>query len=295
MKSSPPRAGVPPPDAVYAERTGPVREGVILPISREDRDFVQSLDRGLAVLQSFDAGHPTLSLRQAADAAGISRPAARRLLLTLEALGYLENNGSRYRLTTRVLALADAYLGSRSIHEIAQRHLESFASDVNESASLAMLDETEAVLVVRVPVVNRMRSFLLGMGERVPAYVTAQGRMLLAHLNDAALDRFFGEASLLPLTGRTLTDPTRLRAELKAIAKQGWALVDQEYEINMRAVAMPIRDHNGVVIASIGCMCHDSRVSLDRLTDEIVPRLRQAASDIEAELGARSEVASPTR
>lgn len=254
-----------------------------MPISREDRDFVQTLDRGLAVLQSFGADHPTLSLREAAEAAGISRPAARRLLLTLEALGYLESDGSTYRLTTRVLALANAYLGSRSIHEIAERHLKSFASDVGESASMSMLDDTEIVLVVRVPV-NRMRSYLLGLGERLPAYVTAQGRMLLAHLSDAALDRFFRVARLQPVTGRTLTDAAQLRAELRAVAKQGWALVDQEYEINMRAVAAPIRDHDGVVVASIGCMCHVGRVSLDRLTNDVVPRLRQAALDIEAEL-----------
>jgi IclR family pca regulon transcriptional regulator len=265
-----------------------------VPISREDRDFVQSLDRGLAVLQSFDAAHPTRSLRQAAEAAGISRPAARRLLLTLEALGYLESSGSTYRLTTRVLALANGYLGSRSIHEIAERHLESFASDIGESASMSMLDDTEIVLVVRVPV-NRMRSFMLGLGDRMPAYVTAQGRMLLAHLSDAALDRFFEEAPLRPLTGRTLTDPAQLRTELQAIAKQGWALVDQEHEINMRAVAAPVRDHNGAVVASIGCMCHASRVPLDRLTNEVVARLRQAAAGIEAELGVGFDAASQTR
>jgi IclR family pca regulon transcriptional regulator len=265
-----------------------------LPISREDRDFVQTLDRGLAVLQSFDADHPALSLREAAEAAGLSRPAARRLLLTLETLGYLESDGPTYRLTTRVLELANAYLGSRSVHEIAERHLKSFASDVGESGSLALLDDTEIVLVVRVPV-NRMRSYLLGLGERLPAYAMAQGRMLLAYLDEAALDRFFREARLLPLTGRTLTDPVQLRAELQVIAGQGWALVDQEYEINMRAVAAPVRDHNGVVIASIGCMCHDGRVSLDRLSHDVLPRLRQAAAGIEAELGADSGVASPVR
>jgi IclR family transcriptional regulator, pca regulon regulatory protein len=265
-----------------------------LPISREDRDFVQTLDRGLAVLQSFDADHPTLSLRETAEAAGISRPAARRLLLTLESLGYLQSDGSTYRLTTRVLQLANAYLDSRSIHEIAERHLESFASDVGESGSMAMLDDTEIVLIVRVPV-NRMRSYLFGLGERLPAYVTAQGRMLLAHLSDAALDRYFREAPLLPLTGRTSTDPAQLRAELRVIAKQGWALVDQEYEINMRAVAAPIRDYNGSFVASIGCMCHVDRVSLDRLTNDVLPRLRQAAEEIEAELGTGFDVASPAR
>ncbi|HVQ97287.1 MAG TPA: helix-turn-helix domain-containing protein, partial [Mycobacterium sp.] len=184
-----------------------------MPISREDRDFVQTLERGLAVLHAFDADHETLTLREAADAAGISRPAARRLLLTLEALGYLSNEGSRYRLTTQVLKFADGYLGSRAIHDIAQRHLASFAAEVDESASMSMLDGAEIVLVVRAPV-NRMRAYLLGLGERMPAYATAQGRMLLAHLSNSALDRYFRQAGLKPSTGRTVTDESQLRAAL---------------------------------------------------------------------------------
>jgi IclR family transcriptional regulator, pca regulon regulatory protein len=256
-------------------------------ISREDRDFVQTLERGLAVLHAFDADHETLTLREAADAAGISRPAARRLLLTLEALGYLSNEGSSYRLTTQVLTFADGYLGSRVIHEIARRHLASFAADVDESASMSMLDATEIVLVVRAPV-NRMRTYLLGLGERMPAYATAQGRMLLAHLSDSALDRFFREARLKPLTGRTVTDESQLRAALAEIAEQGWALLDQEYEANMRAIAAPVRDYDGTVVASIGCMCHAERVSLKQLTKVVLPRLLLAATGIEAELGARN-------
>src|SRR6202012_2652247 len=161
-------------------------------ISRDDRDFVQTLERGLAVLSAFDAEHELLTLRETADAAGISRPAARRLLLTLEALGYLSSEGSSYRLTTQVLRLADAYLGSRVIHEIAQRALVSFSTDLGEAGSMSMLDGTDIVLVVRTPV-KRMLSYLLGLGERMPAYATAQGRVLLAHLSGAALDRFFKE------------------------------------------------------------------------------------------------------
>jgi IclR family transcriptional regulator, pca regulon regulatory protein len=258
-----------------------------VPIGREDRDFVQTLERGLAVLRAFDADHATLTLRETADAAGISRPAARRLLLTLEALGYLSSDGSSYRLTTQVLALADGYLGSRAIHDIAQRHLLSFSADVDESASMSMLDGTEIVLVVRAPV-NRMRAYLLGLGERMPASATAQGRMLLAHLSDAALDRFFREARLKPVTGRTLADETQLRAALPRIAEQGWALLDQEYESSMRSIAAPVRDYDGAVVASIGCMCHAAQVSLEELTKVVLPRLLLAAAGIEAELGART-------
>ncbi|HEX4443335.1 MAG TPA: IclR family transcriptional regulator C-terminal domain-containing protein [Galbitalea sp.] len=261
-----------------------------MPISRDDRDFVQTLERGLAVLHAFDAEHEMLTLRETADAAGISRPAARRLLLTLEALGYLTSEGSSYRLTPQVLRFADAYLGSRAIHEIAQRQLVSFSTDVGEAGSMSMLDGTEIVLVVRTPV-NRMRSYLLGLGERMPAYATAQGRVLLADLSDTALNRFFQEADLRPLTGRTLTDESRLRAELTTIAQRGWALLDQEYETNMRSIGVPIRDYYGEVVASIGCMCNSDRVSLADLRDRFIPRLQQAAANIEAELGARVEIA----
>jgi IclR family pca regulon transcriptional regulator len=219
-----------------------------LTISRDDRDFVQSLERGLAVLQAFDADHVTLTLREAAEAAGISRPAARRLLLTLEALGYLSSDGSSYRLTTRVLAFSSAYLGSRVIHEIAERHLESFSSDVGESSSMSMLDDTDVIFVARVPV-NRVRAYMLALGDRMPAYVTAQGRVLLAHLNAAGLDRFFHQASLLPLTARTFTNESRLRAELRVIAGQGWAMIDQEYEMEMRSIVVPVRDATGAVVA----------------------------------------------
>jgi IclR family transcriptional regulator, pca regulon regulatory protein len=256
-----------------------------LPISRDDRDFVQSLERGLAVLGAFDADHRTLTLRETAEAAGISRPAARRLLLTLEALGYLESDAAGYHLTSKVLDFAHAYLGSRVLHEIAQRHLESFSSDVGESSAMSMLDDTDVVFVVRVPV-NQVRTYMLALGERMPAYVTAQGRVLLAHLSDAGLERFFYQASLLPLTARTFTDESGLRAELRAVAKRGWALIDQEYEMNMRSIAVPVRDAEGAVAASIGCMCHAGRVSLERLTGEFLPRLQAAAAGIEAELGA---------
>ena len=159
-------------------RVQTLTRGGVSAIAAEDRDFVQTLERGLAVLHAFGADHETLTLRETADAAGISRPAARRLLLTLEALGYLSSEGSSYRLTPQVLRLADAYLGSRAI-AVARRHLESFSGDVGESASMSMLDDAEIVLVVRSPV-NRMRTYLLGLGERMPAYATAQGRVLLS-------------------------------------------------------------------------------------------------------------------
>jgi IclR family pca regulon transcriptional regulator len=255
-----------------------------VPISRDDRDFVQSLDRGLAVLEAFDSHHLTLSLREVADAAGISRPAARRLLLTLEALGYLSSDGPTFRLTTRVFTFASGYLGSRAIHEVAQRHLAAFSADVDESSVMSVLDDTDVLFVVRVPV-HRVHEYMLGLGGKRPAYVSSPGRVLLAQLGEAALDRYFARAALIPLTGRTIADESDLRAELRRVAEQGWSLVDQEYETNMRSIAVPIRDLGGDVVAALSCMCHVERVPLERLTGAVLDRLRQAADDIEAELG----------
>ena len=255
-----------------------------MPISRDDRSFVQSLERGLAVLNAFDAGHPRLTLREAADVAGISRPAARRLLLTLETLGYVSADGSGYQLTSRVLGLAHGFLASRSIHEIAQQHLEKLSAAIGESSSMTMLDETDVVFVVRVPV-RRVMNFALAVGARLPAYVSAPGRVLLAYAADDDLGRYFEQASLLPFNSRTLTSEAQLRAELDQVRVQGWALIDQEFEDSVRAIAAPVRDAAGVVVAAIGCSCHAGRVSMSQLTGDFLPRLRETAAAVTADLG----------
>jgi IclR family pca regulon transcriptional regulator len=257
-------------------------------ISRDDRSFVQSLDRGLAVLHAFDADHPRLTLRETADAAGISRPAARRLLLTLEALGYLSSDGSSYQLTSRVLGLAYGFLASRSIHEIAQRHLEKFSASVGESSSLSMLDETDVVFVARVPT-RRVMNYTLSVGARLPAYVSAHGRALLAYIGDDGLDRYFEQAKLLPFNSRTCTSEAQLRTELDKIRSQGWALIDQEFESNVRSIAAPVRDAAGLVVGAIGCSCHAGRVTLSQLSEDFLPRLRETAAAITADLGGSPE------
>jgi IclR family pca regulon transcriptional regulator len=255
-----------------------------MPISRDDRDFVQTLERGLAVLHSFDADHPRLTLRETADATGISRPAARRLLLTLEALGYLTSDGSSYQLTSRVLGLAYGFLASRSIHEIAQRHLERFSAGIGESSSLSMLDETDVVFVARVPT-RRIMNYMLSVGARLPAYVSAHGRVLLASLGDGDLDRYFEQARSLPFNSRTCTSEAQLRAELAKVRSQGWALIDQEFESNVRSIAAPVRDAAGLVVGAVGCSSHPGRVTLSQLSEDFLPCLRETAAAITAELG----------
>jgi IclR family pca regulon transcriptional regulator len=255
-----------------------------MPISRDDRSFVQSLDRGLAVLNAFDADHPRLTLREAAEATGISRPAVRRLLLTLEALGYLTGDGSSYELTSRVLSLGYGFLASRSIHEVAQGYLEKLSANIGESSSLSMLDETDVVFVARVPT-HRIMNYMLSVGARLPAYVSAHGRVLLAALNAQALDRYFKQAELLRFNSRTCTSEPQLRVALDTVRSQGWAMIDQEFETNVRSIAAPVRDAGGVVAGAIGCSCHAGRVSIDQLSGEFLPRLLDTAAAITAALG----------
>lgn len=247
-------------------------------------EAVQSLERGLTVLQAFDAEHPRLTLRQAADATGFSRPAVRRLLLTLEALGYLTGDGSSYQLTSRVLSLGYGYLASRSIHEVAQGHLEKLSACMGKSSSLTMLDETDVVFVVRVPT-HRIMNYMLSVGARLPAFVSAHGRVLLAALSDDALDRYFQQAELLRFNSRTCTSEEQLRTALAKVRSQGWAMIDQEFETNVRSIAAPVRDAAGLVVAAIGCSTHAGRVSIDQLSDELLPRLRETAAAITAALG----------
>jgi IclR family transcriptional regulator, pca regulon regulatory protein len=255
-----------------------------LSISRGDRSFVQSLERGLAVLHAFDAEHPTLTLREAANATGFSRPAVRRLLLTLESLGYLTAKGSGYQLTPRVLSLGYGYLASRSIHEVAQTHLEMLSASIGESSSLSILDENDVVFVVRVPT-HRIMTYMLSVGARLPAFVSAHGRVHLAALCDDSLDRYFERAELLRFNSRTCGSEEQLRAELAKVRSQGWALIDQEFETNVRSIAAPVRDAGGLVVAAIGCSCHAGRVSIDQLCGEFLPRLRETAAAITAALG----------
>src|SRR5512139_1746855 len=150
------------------------------------QDFVQSLERGLAVIRAFDRDHPELTLSEVATATGVTRAAARRFLLTLAELGYVRSDGRLFALTPRVLELGYAYLSSMSLPEVAEPHLEALVATVNESSSVSVLDGTDVVYVARVPT-SRIMTVSISVGTRFPAYATSMGRVLLAGLDDAEL------------------------------------------------------------------------------------------------------------
>ena len=245
--------------------------------------FVQSLERGLAVIRAFDTEHPELTLSDVARETGLTRAAARRFLLTLADLGYVRSDGRLFALTARVLELGYAYLSALSLPEIAEPHLEALVADVRESSSLSVLDGDEIVYVARVPT-SRIMRVAINVGTRFPAYATSMGRVLLAGMEPEELDAFLERAELLRLSARTITSQDKLRAELARVRRQGWAMVDQELEQGLRSVAAPIRDRGGRVVAAVNLSAHASRTSLDAVKRTLLPPLLATAERIGADL-----------
>lgn len=253
-------------------------------------DFVQSLDRGLAVIRAFGPDHERLSLSDVARATGLTRAAARRFLLTLVSLGYVRYDGPAgnrmFSLRPRVLELGYAYLSGLALPDIAAPHMEELVARLHESSSISVLDGHQIVYVVRVPT-KRIMTVAISVGTRFPAAATSMGRVLLAELPPDELDRFLAEVKLESYTSKTVTDPDRLREIVTEVARQGYAVVDQELEEGLRSVAAPIHGATEVGTAAINVSAHASRVTMTALRDEILPELLETATQIETDLRAQ--------
>lgn len=249
-------------------------------------DFVQSLERGLAVIRAFDAEHAELTLSEVAASTGVTRAAARRFLLTLAELGYVRAEGRYFSLTARVLELGFAYLSSLSLPEVAEPHLEALVAEVNESSSVSVLDGDDVVYVARVPT-SRIMTVVISVGTRFPAYATSMGRVMIAGLPDEAVEAYLARVRLEPLTTRTVSSGQGLRAELAKVRTQGYSLVNQELEDGLRAIAAPIRDRTGRVIAALNISAHASRTSLEVMRRDLLPPLLKTAARIEADFFGR--------
>ncbi|MFD0822711.1 IclR family transcriptional regulator, partial [Micromonospora zhanjiangensis] len=246
-------------------------------------EFVQSLERGLAVIRAFDADHPQLTLSEVARATGLTRAAARRFLLTLVELGYVRTDGRLFALRPRILDLGYAYLSGLTLPEVAQPHLEELVAQVRESSSVSVLDGGDVVYVARVPT-KRIMTVGISVGTRFPAYATSMGRVLLAAQPSDWLDDYLASTVLRPLTRRTVTEPAKLRAVLRRIAGQGYAIVDQELEEGLRSLAAPIHGADGTVVAAVNVSAHASRGSSEVIRKELLPPLLAAARRIEEDL-----------
>lgn len=246
-------------------------------------DFVEALARGLDVLACFDARRPVMSLSEVAAATDLARPTARRLLLTLEEMGYVRTaGGGGFALTPKVLALGTAYISSQGLWEIARPHLERLVTTTGESSSMAQLDGSDIVYVARVSV-PKIITLRVDIGTRFPAAQTSQGKVLLAGLPPAEAQRALAEpsrAGLPPYIGRT---PAEFAAELTEVRARGWALADEELAPGVRSVAAPVRDGSGKVRAAMNVTVHAAETSLETLLDVHLPRLLRTAGDVSAE------------
>lgn len=249
-------------------------------------EYVQSLERGLAVLQVFSREHPRLTLAEVARLTGLTRATARRVLLTLEHLGFARSNGRGFELTPRVLDIGYAYLSSLDLASIAEPAMEALVERTHESCSAAVLDGAEIVYVARVPT-KRIMTISLGLGSRLPAYATSMGRVLLAELERDQVDELIGGGPLPAVTDRTITKPAELHDELARVRAQGWALVDQELEIGLRSVAAPLRNRQGAAVAALNVSSHAGRVSLDVIRKDFLPALLDTAEQINQRLARR--------
>jgi IclR family pca regulon transcriptional regulator len=245
--------------------------------------FVQSLERGLAVIKAFTADDPSLSLTEVARKSGLTRAAARRFLLTLVDLGYTRVDGRSFSLTPRVLELGYAYLSSFSLTQVAEPHMEELVAQVRESCSVSVLDGTDIVYIARIPM-SRIMTVSINVGTRFPAHATSMGRVLLSALDEPHIEDYIAHAEFVKYASHTNTDPDALRTELIRVRRQGWSIVDQELEEGLRSVAAPIRDSSGRVVASANVSSHASRASLTQIKQRMLPLLLDAVARIEADL-----------
>jgi IclR family pca regulon transcriptional regulator len=242
-------------------------------------ETLQGLERGLAVIQAFSHEAPAMTLSEVARQTDISRATARRILLTLEALGFVRCDGRDFSLSPRVLSLGWAYLSSLNLWEIAQPFMQDLSEEVQETCSATTLDLPDIVFVARVPT-RRILMMSLGVGSRLPAYATAMGRVLLAGLGDRAVAEHLAATELEPLTHRTTTDPARLRAIVSAVREQGFCLVDEELELGLRSLSVPLLGPDGRVAAALNLCAATARVSVEEMHARFLPAMSAGADSI---------------
>lgn len=247
------------------------------------RDLVAGLEKGLAVICAFDQERPLLSVTEVAERCGLTRAAARRYLITLEHLGYVRSERGRWSLSAKVLRLAQSYMHSGRLPRVVQPELHRLVSALKEASSAGVLDGDDVICIAALTA-GHLVSSTLQPGTRVPAWCTANGRVLLAALPAAHRDAWLASRSFAPRTPYTVTDPQRLGAELARVRTQGYALVDQELEIGLRTISVPLESSDGQVLAAINVSAHAARRSAEQLVDECLPALRQTQATLRRQL-----------
>ncbi|KUL27869.1 IclR family transcriptional regulator domain-containing protein [Actinoplanes awajinensis] len=242
-------------------------------------DFIEALARGLDVLRAFRSGTPSMTLSEIAGLTGLARPTVRRILITLETLGYVRGAGRGYALTPRVLDLGMAYVHSLSLWDVARPHMEKLVAQTGESTSMAQMDGSDIVYVARVAV-PKIVTLAVTIGTRFPAAATSMGKVLLAALPPATVAGVVAEASRSGITPRRQPSPAELETALREVRAKGWALADQDLAPGIRSVATGVRDGEGRVVAALNVTVHAAETSVETLLDDHLPKLLRTAADI---------------
>jgi IclR family pca regulon transcriptional regulator len=240
---------------------------------------IQSLARAIGVIRQFGAERPQLRLSEVAAAANLNRATARRVLRTLMGLGYVAAEGQYFRLTPRVLELGYAYLASQPWWKEAQRIVEKYAELFDSPLAASVLDGAHTVYIASARP-KRYEIFVRTVGTRLPTQVSAQGRAILANLPEAQKNEVIASLKYAPITRHSVMDEVTLRKELDLIAKQDFALVDQELELGLRTVAVPLRNRSGTVFAGLGVGVRDLTMDRQHVIEHYLPKVRQCASEI---------------
>ena len=242
-------------------------------------DFVLSLARGLRVIESFEGYYDGRSISEVSQLTGLSRASIRRLLLTLELLGYVERSRQVYRLKTQVLRLGFSYLSSSSVVEAARPILEHITEQLHESCSMSMLDNGQIVYVAR-SAASRVLAAGLSVGSRLPAYCTSMGRVLLAALPEKELAAYLRYLKPHAYTPRTLIRVPQIKKAILEVQANGYAIVDEDLEAGLRSIAVPISTRDNRVVASINVGTHVSRINRETLLKRCLPALQQGAREL---------------
>lgn len=243
------------------------------------RDLVAGLEKGLAVIEAFDQERPRLTISEVAALTGLTRAAARRYLLTLTHLGFVTQDRKMFALAPKVLRLGQSYMHSARLPRIVEPELHKLAFALKEASSAGVLDGDDVICIAATNS-GRLVAPALQPGMRVPAYCSGNGRIMLAALAPAELDAWLAHQQFSALTPHTITQPERLRKEIARAGSLGYACIDQELEIGLRTVAVPLKTYRGDVVASLNICAHASRMSMEQLVELCLPPLLQAQSHL---------------
>jgi IclR family pca regulon transcriptional regulator len=246
-----------------------------------DPSFMTSLARGLAVIRAFSDRRRSLTIAQISHKTGIPRAAVRRCLHTLKQLGYADSEANNFTLKPKILTLGYSYLSSTPLTVSAQPYMDQISRTLNESCSLAVLDGNNVLYVSRSST-SRIMSVALNVGSRLPAYCTSLGRAMLAYLPDDALRAYFNSVELKAYTERTVVSQKRLKEILAETREAGFTIVEEELEVGLRSIAVPVRGASGTVVAALNIGAQSTRVTSRQMKEAFLPVLLKGSQELSA-------------